>query len=155
MRFAAFLSFAFLVSCGSDPKPSQSVQPEPAPKVADSSSVFPKDNLTGTEVVPNHLLGKAFMPGGTLAHYKKGKVEFDMFVTKLGTATDSAILLPDWRKALTDAKLVPSFGGYFGNDAGRPVFVFTKGPWVAGVAGLPLSDADTQARPLAAALKIP
>lgn len=97
-------------------------------------------------------MGKPFMPGGTLAHYKKGAKEYEMFVAKLPSATDAAIILPDWRKALTDAKLVPSFGGYFGQDAGRPIFVFTKGPWIAGVVGLQEKEADQQARLLAAQL---
>ena len=87
---------------------------------------FSSANLVETKVVDKELMGKPFMPGGTLARYKKGKKEYEMFVAKLPTATDAAILLPDWRKALTDSKLVPSFGGYFGLDAGRPVFVFSK-----------------------------
>ena len=103
-------------------------------------------------MVDKELMGKPFMPGGTLARYKKGKKEYEMFVTKLATATDAAILLPDWRKALTDSKLVPSFGGYFGQDAGRPVFVFSKGAWIAGIAGLPEKEADAEARILAARL---
>jgi hypothetical protein len=32
------------------------------------------------------------------------------------------------------------------------VFVFTKGAWIAGVAGLPEREADTEARKLAKAL---
>lgn len=89
------------------------------------------------------------MPGGTLAHYKKGKLEYEMFVAKLPTPTDSLILLPDWRKALTDVKPVPSFGGLFGSDGGRPVFVFPKGAWILGIAGLPEKDADREGRLLA------
>ncbi len=97
-------------------------------------------------------MGKPFMPGGTLAHYKQGKTDFEMFVAKLPSATDAAILLPDWRKALSNAKLIPSFGGYFGLDGSRPFFVFTKGAWIAGVAGLNEKQADLQARTLAAQL---
>jgi len=97
-------------------------------------------------------MGKSFMPGGTLAHYKKGKIEFEMFATKFATSLDAAVLLPDWKKELTDPKLEPMFGGYFGQDAGRPVFVFSKGAWIAGIAGLPEKDADQQARALAARL---
>ncbi len=87
-----------------------------------------------------------------MARYKKGKKEYEMFVAKLANATDAAILLPDWRKALVDSKLVPSFGGYFGQDAGRPVFVFVKGAWIAGIAGLAEKEADLEARTLAAHL---
>lgn len=75
-----------------------------------------------------------------------------MFVAKLSTPTDAAILLLDWKKALADAKLIASFGGYFGKDADQPVFVFTKGAWIAGVAGLAEKGADLEARTLAAHL---
>ena len=109
-------------------------------------------NFVSATVVDKQLLGKPFMPGGTLARYKKGKNEYEMFAAKLPTATDAAVILPDWRKALTDSKPIPSFGGYFGTDANRPVFVFSKGPWIAGIVGLPEKDADLQARALAAKL---
>jgi hypothetical protein len=106
----------------------------------------------GTKVVDKELMGQTFMPGGTLARYKKGKKEYEMFVAKLPTATDAAILLLDWHKAMADSKLIPSFGGYFGLDAGRPVFVFSKGAWIAGIAGLPQKEADVEARTLASRL---
>jgi hypothetical protein len=140
-----------LTSCGSQPKPEPVTKVE-TPKPADESARFVTANLVETKVVDKELMGKPFMPGGTLARYKKGKKEYEMFVVKLATATDAAILLPDWRKALTDSKLVPSFGGYFGIDAGRPVFVFSKGAWIAGIAGLPEKEADAEARILAARL---
>jgi hypothetical protein len=99
-----------------------------------------------TKVVDSQLLDKKFMPGGTLAHYKRGSVEYDMFLAR---TPDAALLLPDWSQALTDSKLVPSFGGYFGQDGGRPVFVFAKGSWIVGIAGLTEKEADTEARLLA------
>ena len=148
------IAMVFLTSCGSEPKPvsSEPAKQAEAPKPSDESQRFATANLVESKVVDKELMGKPFMPGGTLARYKKGKKEYEMFVAKLATATDAAILLPDWRKALTDSKLVPSFGGYFGQDAGRPVFVFTKGAWIAGIAGLPEKDADLEARTLAAHL---
>jgi hypothetical protein len=106
-------------------------------------------NLVDTRLVDDHLMDKPFMPGGTIAHYKQGSTEYDMFLAKMPGAADPALILPDWRKALTDAKLVPSFGGYFGKDNGRPVFVFSKGAWIAGIAGLDEKQADLQARTLA------
>jgi hypothetical protein len=157
MRIAALFPVAFVVlttSCSSPPKPAAS---EPAKSVApqkpaDESVRFSTANLVKTEVVDTALMGKSFMPGGTLAHYKKGKKQYEMFVAKLATPTDAAILLLDWKKALADAKLIPSFGGYFGKDAGRPLFVFAKGAWIAGVAGLSEKEADLEARTLAAHL---
>jgi len=142
-------------SCGSEPKPTASAEPTKkaeGPKPSDDSRRFSKTNLLNTQVIDKELLGKSFMPGGTLAHYKKGKLDYEMFAAQLPSATDAAILLLDWKKALNDAHLVPSFGGYFGDDAGRPVFVFAKGSWIAGTAGLPEKQADAQARILAAVL---
>jgi hypothetical protein len=148
-----------LISCGGDTQPAASsapAKPAESPKPSDESRRFPTANLAGTEVVDRQLMGKAFMPGGTIAHYRRGKIEYDLFAARLADANAAAFLLPDWRKALSDGKagaqLVPSFGGYFGSDAGRPVFVFSRGAWIAGVAGLPLKDADAEARTLAARL---
>jgi len=150
MRAPLLIALAFfLTSCNPPPKPVATIEPV---KPHDESRRFPTANLVDSAVVDKQLLGKPFMPGGTLAHYKKGKTEYEMFVAKLPTATDAALILPDWRKALTDSKLIPSFGGYFGRDADRPVFVFSKGPWIAGIVGLTEKDADPQARALAAKL---
>jgi hypothetical protein len=156
MRTLSVIAFAILLSsCESKPSPPA---PTPVPKVvstpkpADESRRFPKMNQIDTIVVDKELLGKPFMPGGTLAQYRKGKTEYDMFLAKAATSTDAALILPDWEHALTDTKFIPSFGGYFGRDQGRPVFVFTKGVWIAGIAGLNERDADTEARKLAKAL---
>ena len=92
------------------------------------------------------------VPGGTVATYKRGAREYRVFVTKLKDPTTAAILLLDWKKALQGAKLVPSFGGYFGMDGGQPVFVFTKGAWMAGTVGLAEKEADAEGRVLAARL---
>lgn len=141
---------ALLISCGAEPQPA-APEPKPAamPKPADESRRLPLTDRLNTEVVDNHLLGKSFMPGGTLAHYKSGKTEYSMFVARLPNAQAAAFLLPDWSKALTGAKIIPSFGGYFGQDTGQPVFVFAKSVWIAGVAGLPEKDANLAARTLA------
>jgi hypothetical protein len=156
MRTLTVAAFVMLLtSCNSKPveppKPVETPKPE-APRATDESRRFPKANLVGTIFIEKQLFGKPFMPGGTQAHYKKGKTEYDMFIGKAASANDAAVILPDWRALLTDAKLIPSFGGYFGKDGGRPVFVFTKGAWIAGVAGLNQKEADQAARKLAAAL---
>jgi hypothetical protein len=119
----------------------------PAP--ADESRKFPKANLLKTEVVPRQILGKTFLPGGTLAHYRKGKAEYEMFAAKMASPTAAAVALSSYRSAMKSPVLVPSFGGYFGEDGGKPAFVFTKGAWVLGVRGLVQKEADLQARLLA------
>ena len=146
-----------LSSCSSSPQPSsapkeQTAQKPAPPRPRDETQRFPMDGRVDTEVVGDHLMGKDFMPGGTLAHYKKGSKQYDMFVARTASPDEAAMILPDWRKALTGSKLVPSFGGYFGNDGERPVFVFSRGAWIAGIAGLPEKDADLQARTLASRL---
>jgi hypothetical protein len=145
---------ALLISCSPEPKPPapDPARPAAAPKPADESRRLPLANRVDTQVVADHLLGKSFMPGGTLAHYKRGKIEYSMFIAKLPNPQVAAFLLLDWNKALAGATLIPSFGGYFGQDAQTEVFVFAKGAWIAGVAGLPEKDADLAARTLAAHL---
>ena len=155
MRLLAVAALSvLLISCSQPPKPAASEAPKVVPpaKPTDESRRFPKANLLKTEVVDTALMGKSFMPGGTAAHYRKGKTEYDMFVARTASANDAAMLLGDWRKALTDPRFVASFGGYAGADAGTPVFVFAKGPWVAGIKGLSQKDADLEARTLAGAL---
>jgi hypothetical protein len=148
------LAAALLISCGTAPQPPapEPAKPAEAPKPSDESRRFPLPNRVDTQVVDDHLLGKPFMPGGTLAHYRRGKIEYSMFLARMPSPQDAAFLLLDWNKALAGATLIPSFGGYFGQDAGRPVFVFAKNAWIAGVAGLPEKDADLAARTLAAHL---
>jgi hypothetical protein len=143
-----------LVSCGSGPAPSapEATRKAESPKPVDESRRFPKAGLAGTELVNEHLLGKAFMPGGTLARYKDGRKEYEMFVAHLPSTNDAALAMLEWKKELKDPKFVASFGGYFGRDSGSPVFVFSKGEWVAGIKGLPEKEADMHARTLAGRL---
>ena len=155
MRTLTVAVFAILLaSCDSKPEAPKAEAPKPAaaPKPTDESRRFSKVHLLDTIVVEKQLLGKPFMPGGTLAQYKKGRTEFDMFIAKTASPTEAALLLPDWKKLLADAKYEASFGGYYGHDAGRPIFVFTKGSWIAGIAGLQENEADREARTLAKAL---
>lgn len=143
-----------LASCGSESKPPAQTEAktEEPPKPADETRRFPTADQVSTEVVNNHIMNKPFMPGGTIAHYKKGTTEYEMFAAQFPTPTDAAIALANWDGALQGAKLVPTFGGYFGTDAGRPVFVFPKDRWIAGVVGLPQAQADPAGRVLAARL---
>ncbi|MEO8024958.1 MAG: hypothetical protein ABI823_00710 [Bryobacteraceae bacterium] len=158
MRFLSWASLAaVLCSCGPDPKPASSTpagtaEPAAVPRVADESRRLPKPNLVASEVIDKNILGKTFLPGGTIGKYKKGKVEYQLFVAKSPSPTGAAIALSDFRGSLDHPKLIPSFGGYFGEDNGRPAFVFTKGSWIAGVVGLPEKEADAVARVLAAGL---
>lgn len=156
MRTLTVAAFAVLLSsCDSKPveaPKTEAAKPAETPKPPDESRRFSKVHLVDTIVVEKQLLGKPFMPGGTLAQYKKGQTEFEMFIAKTPSPTEAALILPDWKKLMADSKYIASFGGYYGHDAGRPIFVFTKGAWIAGIAGLPEKAADAEARKLAKVL---
>lgn len=157
MRIAIpFLCFLTLIGCTSSteqkPKTVETLKSVAAPKPTDESRRFPQANLVSSEVVESQLLGKAFMPGGTIARYKKGKTEYQMFVARAADASAAAVILGEWRSALANPQFVASFGGYFGGEAPAQVFVFTKGEWIAGVVGLDREQADAAARPLAVRL---
>ncbi|MDE3166301.1 MAG: hypothetical protein KGN36_10880 [Acidobacteriota bacterium] len=153
---AAAAVAVLLAGCGSSPDGPRTVPQQKQalvpPKPPDESRYLPRTDQIATEVIADHLLGKSFMAGGTLGRYRNGKEEYEMFVRKLATPLDAALALADWRRALKDARLVPAFGAYAGDDGGRPVFVFTKGAWIAGIAGLNEKQADLPARSLAAML---
>lgn len=104
------------------------------------------------EFFSEHLLGKSFMPGGNVGTYRNGKVEYREFLGKMPDAQAAAFLLLDWKKVLDNPQYLAHMGGYYGTDSGRPVYMFTKGPWVAGVLDLPQEKADALARELAARL---
>jgi hypothetical protein len=145
-----------LVSCSSTseqrPKQAETAQPVTAARPGDESRRLPQANLISSEVVDSQLLGKVFMPGGTIARYRKGKAEYQMFVARAANASAAAVILSQWRSTISNPQFVASFGGYFGTDGSAQVFVFTKGEWIAGVVGLDREQADAVARLLAARL---
>lgn len=153
----AAAAISLLAGCSSAPPPAasqSSAEPSSAATTLprDETFRFPAADRVETHVVANHMLNQTFMPGGTMAHYKKGKTEYDLFVSQFPSATDAAIALANLEGSLQGAKLIPTFGGYFGTEAGRPAFIFPKDTWIAGVIGLPEKEADPIARTLAARL---
>lgn len=154
MRIPLVCLFAVVLwSCSSAPTsaPREQLAIAHAPP-SDESRRFAETGLIKMEQIPDHLLGKAFMPGGNLATYRTGGTEYQQFLGKEASAQDAAFLLLDWRKALQQPEYLAHMGGYYGMDKGRAVYVFTKGAWVAGIAGLPQGQADAIAREFAAHL---
>jgi hypothetical protein len=154
MRSAIFpVVLIALCACSEEPKTAPApMKKAEAPKVLDESHRFPQQDRGEVKVVQKELLGKAYLPGGNVAQYKKGKRQYELFLGRLPAVEDAPLALLAFKKDLAEAKLIPSFGGYFGTDGGQPVFVFTKGVWVAGIKGLPEKDADVVAREFAARL---
>ena len=137
----------WLTSCGSEPpKAVEKPKVDPAPAPADETRKFPKTDLVRVTLVEKELLGKDFMPGGNLGEYQRGKQSYRLFLAKTFTPDRAAILLLDLKNHLQGAKFVPTFGGYFGTDAGVPVFTFAKNSYLLGVVGLDEKEADLVAR---------
>ncbi|MBI3208638.1 MAG: hypothetical protein HYZ37_07030 [Candidatus Solibacter usitatus] len=150
MRIALAILTISLAACGEKEAPKKAVQKKTP--VTDESQRFPKKDLVDVKIVEGAILGKEFLGGGNLAKYRKGKTEFELFLVKAAGPEASSILMFDYKKQLANAKFIAHFGGYFGKDGDRNVFLFAKGPWLAGIAGLAEQEADAVAREFAARL---
>lgn len=158
----AALSF-LLAGCGGGGGAAEQAKPDSPPrktavmtkgaKPVDESARFPSENQLSVKLVEEKLMGKDFLPGGNIAEYKKGTASYQLFLTKFKTPNDAAIALFDYKSKFGEAKLVPTFGGYYGIDGATPTFVFAKGSYLLGVAGLNQADADLVAREFAARIK--
>jgi hypothetical protein len=139
------LALALLVGCSEAPKQAP-VAPVKHVAPTDESRKMPLENRVSTSIVDDHMLDRQWLPGGTLGHYKKGNKEWDLVLIKAASPAAAADWLLDYKNELNGSKVIPSFGGFFGTDKGRPAFVFTKNAWFAGVIGLSEADADAVAR---------
>lgn len=149
------LAIAALVaslSGGCSSAPAKKATAPPAPPVKDDTALLSPLNRTGARIVPDHLLGKAAMPGGTIGDYEEDGRKYQLFIIETASVQDAAILLLDLKVSLTDPAYIAYMGGYFGTDAGKPVYVFAKLKYLAGVVGLPEDLADPVARQFAARL---
>ena len=148
MKYTWLVLVLMAAGCGSAEAP-RPAAPLRHPVPMEESRKMPLENRVSADVVPDHILGREWLPGGTLGHYKKGAKEWDLILAKADSPAAAAGWLLDYKKELADSKVVPSFGGFYGVDKGRPAFVFTKGGWFAAVLGLPEPEADAVARPFA------
>ncbi len=139
-----------MAACSTGPKSAPTPVKKAAVRPADETRRFPAADKVESQVVDDHLLGHDFLPGGNIAHYKKGKQEYDLILIKTSGPEAAALLLLDYKHKLAEPKLIAHFGGYAGKDGDRPAFVFAKGAWLCGVIGLPEAEADMVARELAA-----
>ena len=150
MRGLALMALVTLIGCSSAPEKKAATPPSP-PVKDDTAQLLPL-NRTSVKVVPNHLLGKDALPGGTIGDYDVGGLKYQLFIIETDSAQDAAILLLDLKATLKDPAYIAYMGGYFGTDAGGSVYVFAKAKYLAGVVGLPEDRADPIARQLAARL---
>ena len=156
-KYVICLAIALLpAGCGEPGKNAASEQ-KPAvrvpPPVRDDRALLPALNQTSARLVPDHLLGKSALPGGTLGEYEADGRKYRLFIIETASPQDAGILLFDLKATLLDPAYLANMGGYFGTDAGDPVYVFAKQQYLAGVTGLAEDLADPIARQLAAGLR--
>ncbi len=137
IRFLPLAAVLLLAACSSQPKPNPN-----------DARQLPSANQVSKQVIADHILGKPFLPGGTLAHYKTPTAEYDMFVAQFPSHTDASIALANLEGNIQGAKLVKDMDGYFGTDGSRPILVFPMDLWLGGVLGLPLPEAKQAGRAL-------
>ena len=146
-RTFVVLGLLLLVAC-SDEKPAPPKYPwkAAAPAPVMETLKFPPADQVSVSIVDDNILGHDFLPGGNLGLYKRGKKEYKLFLVKMANQMAPANALIEYKGRMTESKLVPTFGGYAGLDNGTPVFVFTKGVYLLGIAGLTPEEADPVAR---------
>jgi hypothetical protein len=151
MRGLVLTTLVMLAGCSSAPE-KKAEAPLPPPPVKDNTAQLLPLHRTSAKVVPNHLLGKEALPGGTIGEYDVDGSKYQLFIIETDSAQDAGILLLDLKATLKDPAYIAYMGGYYGTDAGGPVYVFAKAKYLAGVVGLAEDRADPIARQLAARL---
>jgi hypothetical protein len=155
MRWVLVASLVLLAGCGaSGSSEKKAAAPPPPPPVKDDRLLLLPAHQTSAKLVPDHLLAKMPLPGGTIGDYDDGGKKYQLFIIETDTAQDAAFLLLDFKPLLTNPTYISYMGGYFGPDAatGTPIWVFAKSKYLAGVVGLARDPADEIARELAARL---
>jgi hypothetical protein len=150
MRARAWIGVIALAGCSSTPE--KKAEASAPPPVKDNTAQLLPLNRTSAKVVPDHLLGKTALPGGTIGEYDAAGLKYQLFIIETDSAQTAAILLLDLKATLKDPAYIAYMGGYFGTDANGAVYVFAKTKYLAGVVGLSEDRADPIARQLAARL---
>lgn len=152
MRAALLLAALWLSACGSAPAPEKKAAAPPPAPVKDNTALLLTANRTAAQVVPDHVLGIAAMPGGTVGDYADHGKMYRLFIVETDSPDSAAFLLLDMKAAMTNPAYIAYMGGYFGMREGKGLYVFAKGKFLAGVTGLDRDPADPIARELAARL---
>jgi hypothetical protein len=115
--------------------------------------MLPPKGLKRSGIVMDHVAGIPKLPGGTVGDYAASGKTYQIFIVDAETNQQAAFLLLDAKGVLQNPEYLSSFGGYLGQESGRPIFVFAKERYLTGIVGLPQAEADPIARTLASRLK--
>lgn len=113
---------------------------------------FPSAGRKSITMVEKNLLGYSFLGGGNLAEYDTGKAKYRFFFIRCRTAGQAGIYLSDIKGLLVEPKFVASYGGYYSQMPEGPLFLFAKGIYLAGIAGLSEEQAVEMGKEFAARL---
>ena len=140
-----------LSGCGtSEPtRPTANAQPPQTFTTKDETSLFPPAGRVATQVYPDHMMNKQFLPGGTMAEYRGDRGEYRAFVVHLMDGKKASFLLDDYKKVLQNPDYSAEKATCFGTDNGQMTYVFVRGPYLAGIVGLPKDQAEAAAHQLA------
>ena len=121
-------------------------QPPKEATTKDESSLFLSAGRVATQVYPDHMMNKQFLPGGTMAEFQGDKGEYREFLVHLQDGKKAAFLLQDYKKVLQNTADNTDGAAYFGTDDGQPTYVFVRGPYLAGIVGLSQDQAQAVAK---------
>jgi hypothetical protein len=146
-----------LIGCGNsggsaETPASKAFEPPVVPRQIAEDVKFPAAGKQNVKVVEGHLLDLPFLTGGNLATYDDGKRKYSLFTIRMKSAAQAGAYVSDIEKQLRNAKFVASYGGYWGTSENGPLFVFAKGSYLAGVAGLSEAEAVEIGKQFAARL---
>lgn len=140
---------AGLISCGSAPPPVAEKPKLPdLPRPIAEDVRFPSANRKSVAVVEKELLGVPYLGGGNLAEYDTGKQKYKLLLIRCRTATQAGTYIFDIKNQMREPKFVASYGGYY--EAASQLFVFAKGSYIGGIAGLSEEEAVQTGKEFAA-----
>lgn len=148
-----FLAFiAAIVSCGPAPQPEASKPPSlpDLPRAIAEDVRFPLLNRKFIAVVNAPMLGLSYLAAGNLAQYDVAGKPYKLLTIRCRSAQQAGAYIFDIKNQMKDPRFVASYGGYFSETSAGPLFVFAKGAYIGGIAGLSEDDAIQTGKDFAA-----
>jgi hypothetical protein len=151
-HFRAAVSLIAALMAGCSP-PAAEVKSNPPAQVVqpakDYSSKLVEENLVRSGVTAGRVADLPFLPKGTFGEYQRGKLSWKVYLIDTASPNEAANLLFDWKKTMTDPKVVAHMGGYFGLARQEKTFLFAKNRWLVALVGLDEELADQEGRKVA------